>query len=314
MRKRRANQNNVVLLIVLLVVALVGINLYAAITKPQMDDVARQSAPGQFVSLSGGMVHYELSGPVNAQTVVLVHGLATPYFIWDNNVQPLLNAGYRVLRYDHYGRGFSDRPDVVYDRELYEQQLFELLHKLEITLPVYLVGESMGGAVAMTFTERHPDKVAKLALIAPAGFPVQESLAIKLVRLPILGDVLMALFGDRVVLDGVKDAFVEPDKLTGYVEKFKQQMRYAGFSRAILSTLRHLDMNNLAHTYHRVGQQYKPVLLIWGKHDQVLPFENSHRVREAIPHLEFHAIDDAGHNLGYEFHAIVNPLLLKFLD
>ncbi len=313
MRKRLSNPNTL-LFLVLLVVALVGFSIYANTLKPELDDAARQAAPGQFISLSQGMVHYEMRGPASAETVVLVHGLATPYFIWDNNVQALLSAGFRVLRYDHYGRGYTDRPDVVYDRDLYDQQLLELLSKLEITSPVHLVGESMGGAVAVTFTARHPDKVARLALIAPAGFPVKESLAIMFAKLPILGDGLMALFGDRVILEGVKEAFVDPDKLTDYEDRFKVQMGYAGFLRAILSTLRHMDMHNLVDTYQLVGRQQKPVLLLWGNKDQVLPFENSDRVRAAIPHLAFHEIDGAGHNLGYEFHKIVNPLLLEFLS
>ena len=224
-----------------------------------------------------------------------------------------MSAGFRVLRYDHYGRGFSDRPDVVYDSDLYDQQLLELLQALNIALPVDLIGESMGGAVTAVFADRHPDMVTKLALLAPAGFPIEESLPMRLAKVPILGDYLMALVGDRVVLAEVKDAFVDPEKLLQFEEKFKVPLQYAGFQRAILSTLRHMHMNSLSETYHRLGKQQKPVMLLWGRKDQVLPFANSEKVREAIPHVVFHDIASAGHNLGYEFSDIVNPLLLEFL-
>jgi pimeloyl-ACP methyl ester carboxylesterase len=302
------------LVVSLILTALVVSYLYAITSKPEIDEAARQAAPGSFISLSNGIVHYHIAGPESARTVVLVHGLATPYIIWDNNFQALVNAGFRVLRYDLYGRGFSDRPAVTYDRNLYDEQLLELLQQLDIESPVFLVGESMGGGVATIFADRHPDLVAKLALIAPVGFPVEESLAIKLAKVPVLGDYLMAVFGDRVILAGVKEAFVDPENLPQFEEKFKVQLQYAGLQQAILSTLRHMDMNGLSETYQRVGRQQKPVLLLWGDKDQVLPFANSEKVKQAIPHLEFHEIAGAGHNLGYEFSDTVNPLLLDFLS
>ena len=309
-----ALKSKALLIVVLIVLALIASYLYAINSKPELDDEARQTAPGSFIQLSRGMVHYEIAGPESARTVVLIHGLATPYFIWDNNYDALVRAGFRVLRYDHYGRGFSDRPDVVYDRDLYDQQLLELLQKLDIKPPVHLIGLSMGGAVATIFADRHPDIIDKLGLIAPAGFPIDEPLVVKLATMPILGDYLMAMVGDSVILEGVKEAFVEPDKLSAFEEKFNLPLQYAGFQRAVLSTLRNMEMNNLAETYQRVGQQQKPVLLLWGHKDNVLPFANSEKVQEAIPHLEFRDIVGAGHNLNYENPEIVNPILQEFLS
>jgi pimeloyl-ACP methyl ester carboxylesterase len=288
--------------------------IYAINSKPALDDEARQAAPGSFIQLSRGIVHYEMVGPENGDIVVLIHGLATPYFIWDHNVSALVSAGFRVLRYDHYGRGFSDRPDVTYGRDLYDQQLLELLQKLNVKLPVHLVGLSMGGAVATIFSDRHPDMVAKLCLIAPAGFPFKESLAIRLAQIPVIGDYLMAVIGDRVVLEGVKEAFVTPEQFPEFEKKFNTPLKYAGFQRALLSTMRNMDMTNLSETYQRVGKQQKPVLLLWGRKDQVLPFKHSEKVKQAIPHLVFHDIAAAGHNLNYENPEIVNPKLDAFLS
>jgi len=309
----RSSRSTTLLIVIIVVVAVAVSYIYAITSKPALDDEARQAAPGSFIQLSKGMVHYEMVGPGNAETVVLIHGLATPSFIWDHNVAALVGAGFRVLRYDHYGRGFSDRPDVVYDRDLYDQQLLELLQKLNVKLPVHLVGLSMGGAVATIFADRHSDRVARLCLIAPAGFPIEEPLVVRLAQLPVIGDYLMAVIGDRVVLEGVKDAFVDPDKLAGFEEKFNVPLQYAGFQQAVLSTLRHMDMNSLSETYRRVGKQQKPVLLLWGRKDHVLPFENSEKLKQAIPHLLFRDIAGAGHNLNYENPEIVNPMLTEFL-
>ncbi len=281
--------------------------------KEIMDETARENASGEFVSLTQGVVHYELSGPPDAQTVVMIHGFTTPYFVWDKNYNDLLEAGFRVLRYDHFGRGYSDRPDVTYDRDLYDQQLFELLKALDIRKPVCLVGLSMGGAISIIFSDRHPEQVSKICLIAPAGYPMKEPLSMKLVKMPILGELLMMTVGDRIVLEGIKIAFSKPGQISEFEEKFKVQMKYKGYTSALLSTLRHMNMNDLGDVYDRVGKQKKPVLLLWGTEDKLLPLSNSEKVRKAIPHLEFHAIDGAGHNLNYENFNEANPILTEFI-
>jgi len=303
-----------ILTVLILVMAfLIGSYFYSIGKKKALNDDDRKSVSGEFIKLSQGVVHYELTGSKTGQTVVLINGLATPCFIWDNNHDELVKAGFRVLRYDHYGRGFSDRPDVVYDINLYDHLLFELLRKLKAKMPVHLVGLSMGGAVAVTFTNRHPEMVSKVGLISPAGFPIKTPFTVKFVRVPFLGDYIMAIFGDAVLLSGIKRAFVETEKLSEYEEKFKVQMKYRGYKRALLSTIRNMHMHSLSETYKQVGKHKKPMLLIWGSKDHVLPFTNSKKVKEAIPHLEFHAIQGAGHNSNYENPEIINPLLVRFL-
>ena len=306
-------KSTILRMLILIMVLLIGSYYYSIGKKKVLSDEDRKSASGEFIKLSQGVVHYEVTGPKTGQTVVLIHGLATPYFIWDNNLDELVKAGFRVVRYDHYGRGFSDRPDVVYDINLYDQLLLELLRKLEVKMPVHLVGLSMGGAIAVTFADRHPEMVSKVGLIAPAGFPIKTPFVVKLAKVPLVGDYIMAVLGDAVLLSEIKGAFVEPQKLSEYEEKFKVQMKYRGFKRALLSTLRNMHMHSLSETYERVGKQQKPVLLIWGLKDHVLPFTNSEKVKVAIPHLKFHAIKDAGHNLNYENPEIVNPWLVRFL-
>ena len=88
-----------------------------------LDDNIRRGLPGQFIKLSDGYVHYELSGPDDGPVVILIHGFSAHYFVWDDTHPALTKAGFRVLRYDLYGRGFSDRPNVTYDEQLFDRQL-----------------------------------------------------------------------------------------------------------------------------------------------------------------------------------------------
>ena len=65
-----------------------------------------------FIDLSVGKTHYELVGPETGRTVVLLHGGTIPMWTWDRQVPALVEAGFRVLRYDMCGRGYSDSPEL----------------------------------------------------------------------------------------------------------------------------------------------------------------------------------------------------------
>ena len=275
-----------------------------------LDDAARSEAPGRFVPLSAGMTHYELAGPEEGVPVVLVHGFSVPSYIWDPTFASLASAGFRVLRYDLFGRGFSDRPDVRYDRELFDRQLAELLDALAFPRPFGLAGLSMGGPIAATFTSRHSAQVSRLALLDPVGLPIPESLSARLVKLPIFGDWLMDRVGDRVLLENLRKDMKHPDE--AYIEKFKKQMQFKGFKRALLSTMRSGVLTDATDAYTALGRLGLPVLLIWGEEDEVAPFQLHEVIRQLIPQAEFHPIPDAGHVPHLERPDVVNPLLIDF--
>lgn len=278
-----------------------------------LDAEARSFAPGEFVELPDGVTHYELAGPDDGKTVVLVHGFSTPYYIWDPTFIPLAEAGFRVLRYDLFGRGYSDRPDAVYDLDLFTRQLLDLLSALNLTLPVDLVGLSMGGAISVGVTDRQPTMIRKLGLVDPAGFPLKAPFAAQFLFASGLGEWIMSLMGDRILLLSMQGDVYQTEMPPEWVEQYRRQMQYKGFKRAILSTMRHGPLGNMADAYARVGKQEREVLLIWGRQDQTIPFEINDQVRQAIPHAEFHAIDEAGHLPHLEHPNAFNSLLIEFL-
>jgi pimeloyl-ACP methyl ester carboxylesterase len=292
---------------------LAGSYQWMVLRRPVLDENARKGIPGTFVKLSKGMVHYELAGPPEGEVVVLVHGLTTPYFIWDKTFPELVRSGFRVLRYDHYGRGFSDRPHVPHDHDLFDGQLRELISVLKLKTPVHLVGMSMGGGVCVTFTDRHPQMVSRVALISPLGFPYEEPFVRKLARVPLLGDSIMALAGEGLIKGAVKQSLYRFERFPEFMGKFEEQLRYRGYQEAILSTQRNLRFEPLMEAYARVGKQKRPMLLIWGRQDEVLPFSQNEKVKGAIPSVEFHPLDEAGHSSHYEQPEVVNPILVRFL-
>ncbi len=278
-----------------------------------LNDATRASVSGSFVKLTDGITHYELGGPESGQLVVLVHGFSIPYFIWDITFDALTSAGFRVLRFDLFGRGFSDRPHTKYNMDLFVRQLHDLLDALYFG-QVSLVGLSMGGPISTAFTVKYPERVRKLALIDPVGKQgMPLSWIYKVAFLPGISELILGLIGTDNMVKGAAGDFFDPEHVAMFQDKYRVQMQYRGFKRAILSTLRNKMVNGHPLIYDQLGKLSKPVLLFWGRQDQTLPFEQSADVVAAVPGIEFHPVENTGHIPHFEKHEIVNPILINFL-
>ncbi len=273
----------------------------------------RQKTGKDFIALPNGYTHYELVGDENAETVVLVHGFTVPNFIWEPTFHMLTEAGYRVLRYDLFGRGYSDRPNATYNLNLFANQLRNLLDALKITEPINLFGLSMGGPITSTFTARHPERVKKLTLIAPAGAATLQLPMLKLLKLPLLGELLMGLFGAKRLADGIAEDFYDPKLVAEFTEKFKPQLKISGFGRAILSTMRNDALGDNRAIYERVAETGILVLLVWGEEDKTVPFAQAEVLQTSLKHARFAPVPNSGHIPHYENADEVNPILLDFL-
>jgi pimeloyl-ACP methyl ester carboxylesterase len=280
----------------------------------ELDDQARRNAGGSFVPLPDGMTHYELANPESQHTVILVHGFSVPYFIYDPTFEFLVQAGFRALRYDLFGRGYSDRPRADYTLEFFVKQLSDLLDALRIAPPVSLVGLSMGGPIAAAFIVRNPHRADNLILIGPVGArPIELSPLLKAAKIPILADAFLGLTGTGFLVESAANDFFDPELVSHFQARYKVQMQYKGFGRAILSTIRHDMLGSFIDIYRRLGTMKKQVLMFWGRGDKTVPFEQSADLIAAIPQAEFHIVEQCGHIPHYEKPGEVNPILLEFL-
>lgn len=276
----------------------------------------RSSLPGEFVELSDGYVHYELVGPEDGEVVVLVHGFSAGSFVWDNNFDYLVGEGFRVLRYDLYGRGFSDRPNLRYDFDLFTRQLYELVHKLELTTRKFnLVGLSMGGGVCVIFTDLNPELVNRVSLIDPMGFSIggySNRILYGLMKTPGLNRLLKRYMDHEFFIESQKEDFPESMVFDNYLKKYGEQLKYKGFLRAIHSTADNLKFTGLRDAYERIGKRV-PMQLFWGEKDKTIPFHVSNEVLDAIPSIKFQPIMNAGHQPQYSHPNEVNLQLRNFL-
>jgi len=305
------------LLIAVLVIALILIALpfiTGDLETKELNDEVRKGLGLEFLQLSDGMVHYDVSGPEKGEIVVLVHGNAAPYFSWNNNMKALTNAGFKVVRYDLYGFGYSDRPDVDYSRALYDRQLMELLEKLKINTPINLVGTSQGGSISVYFAANHPEKVKKLALLSPFINILPMKAIIALIKIPGIGDYLGSVLLDRVNTNYPEKVFSNPAAIPAeYTEKYTQQLTYKGFKRARLSNLRGDSLTDFTPQYEAVSKTNIPVLLNWGTADRVIMADSIANIKNAMPSVAYHEIEGGGHLVHYENPEPVNKILVNFL-
>ncbi len=281
-------------------------------TKPlNADERKRIAAGGAYVELADGVVHYELANADASATVVLVHGFSVPYYLWDGTFETLAKEGYRVLRYDLYGRGYSDRPPLENNAALFDRQLVQLLNALRIAGPVHLVGASMGGPITAGFVCRHRGRVKSLTLIGP-GYSKGNPLPWRIMT-PVIGEYLFATQTAPRLAESQKADFKHPERFPDWAERYKPQMQYYGFRRSLLSSLRHYVTSDWSAEYACVAKSDVPVLMMWGKDDKDVPVSLTKEFQRLMPKADLMVIDDAAHVPFLEKPEIVMPAMLRHI-
>jgi len=294
-----------------LIVAAIGIYRFLDPEVNELNEAARARLGGSYIKLSDGMTHYKLQGPPDAKMVVLVHGATIPIWTWDQQVQALTKAGFRVLSYDNFGRGYSDRPAVTYDQALHLKQLRELVDKLGLTRPFDLIGISLGGGTAVNFTARYPDRVDKLVLISPLinNYKVPAYFGI-----PVFGEFLARLAGIRVISNRFASLIGNHPESEKYTRLFVEQTTYKGFQQSILSMLRNDAVGDYRPAYQIVGRQKRDVLLIRGTEDTGFTKPMVSEIQSLVPRLTFKPVEGAGHVPMFPKPKIINKLIINFLQ
>lgn len=277
-----------------------------------LDAKTRTTFNQAFIELPQGVVHYELGGPEDGEMVVLVHGFSVPSYIWEPTFEFLTRSGYRVLRFDLYGRGHSDRPDVAYTIDFFAGQVDSLTRELAVDEPFNLVGLSMGGPVTTRFTNLHPDRVRQLVLVDPMVYtPSREDIAP--LTWPLIGRYLANVYLMPRLAAGQTSDFVDRSRFPDWEDRFREQMQFRGFRRAIVSTLMEFDGPWILEQYEMLGQSGETVSMFWGREDRTVPLEHSEKLLELLPRARLTVIEQAGHLPHLERAEVFNPQLLELL-
>ncbi len=266
----------------------------------ELTDSERKKAGGEFISLPCGNTHYELKGDENGEPCVLVHGYATPYYIYDKVFDRLVAEGYRVLRYDLLGRGLSERVKADYTAAFFAAQLHELTEAIFGEKSFNLFGTSMGGSITTAFCASYPEKVKRLVLLAPAGMDsFKPPFYMHLSAIPGIGNVVFNIIGNKTLLTKCASELkhTPQDEVDYFMRSFAYSIKYKGFLKCTLSSLKNTILATKEDTkgYIKTAQTDIPVLCLWGTEDKTMPYYQAERFKEVMPAAKLVTFEGSGH-------------------
>jgi pimeloyl-ACP methyl ester carboxylesterase len=95
------------------------------------------------------------------------------------------------------------------------------------------------------------------------------------------------------MVESLAGDFFDPSEVQRFRDRYRRQMQYRGFKRAIVSTLRCKTVDGFPEVYEQLGKLAMPVLLLWGRQDRTLPIAQSEPIRRLVPRADFRIIEDS---------------------
>jgi pimeloyl-ACP methyl ester carboxylesterase len=256
------------------------------------DDAFRKTIKtGNFRELTNGYTYYQIENRFNENTLVFIHGFSVPSYIWDKTYNTAKEKGFKVVKLDLYGRGFSDNPDIDYTDELFANQVIELLQELEIKKATFL-GLSNGGRVISKLADLKPNMVEKLVYVSASSFNSHENNVNKSVS----KEEINAFIKNRypTISSGQLSDFKYPENYPLWDDKYEELLKFKGFARALISTVKNhknLDLEN-----KEISDSNKKVYTIWGDSDSVVIFNDiKGKLNKLLPNRFEYTVTNSGH-------------------
>ncbi len=234
-------------------------------------------------SISGQHLHYRSAG--QGTPLVLVHGYGVSGYLWQR-VLPYLAQHYHVFLVDLPGHGHSTYNGQWQLREM-APLLATWLRAMQFP-PIVLMGQSMGGAIAIHLAASAPELVQRLILVSAAGIPLEATLPL-LVRRSFHS--FFQLGNGNYPLELVRDVLRPRPRLFWQAA---QEMVRSDF-RAELASIT------------------QPTLIIWGERDVLLPLSLGYALQAALPHAQFATFPNCGHRPMLAAPKAFSELVLRFL-
>ena len=289
-------------------------------TTQQTQPAITEAASSRFITITEDgkplKLHYNDVG-TGDKIVVMLHGSGPGASGWANfnrNIEPLVEAGYRVILLDCPGWSKSDTIISTGSRsDLNARCLKAVLDQLGITTKVHIIGNSMGAHSAVGFALANPQSVDKLVLMGggtggPSQFVPMPTEGIKLIG---------ALYRDPTVenLKRMMNVFVyDASSLTE--ELYQQRLDNILARRDHLENfVKSLQVNpkQFSDYGHRLSEIKAKTLVIWGRDDRFVPLDVGLRVIWGIPNAEMHIFNQCGHWAQWEHAEVFNQMVREFL-
>lgn len=306
----------------LIVLALSALFVFFSVPDmPRAELVAKYAGPpSQFLTLEtgaakGAVVHYRDQGPKDGAVLVLLHGSNASLHTWEPWVKELKDE-FRIITLDLPGHGLTGPvPGDDYGQKAMTDFVAEVTAQLGIW-KFALAGNSMGGGVTARFALDYPDRLTAAVLLNAGGLPSKmqsnPGLGFLIARMPVVREIMRFVSPRSIFEGGLKQAFHVPAQVTPeMVDRYWELNRGPGMRAATLKRF----STPWDFTLREKAKDIKvPVLILWGRHDNLVPVDVGEAYRDAISGSQLIIYENAGHIPMEELPAQSAGDLRKFLN
>jgi pimeloyl-ACP methyl ester carboxylesterase len=274
----------------------------------------------KFIDIHGERIAVRDEGPRDGEAILLIHGMAGSSQTW-REIMPQLAKKYRVVAPDLLGHGQSSKPRSDYSLGAFAVGLRDLLDELGIESAT-IIGQSLGGGIAMQFLYQHPEYCDRLVLISSGGLGPDVGLVLRLLSAP-GAELVMPLIAPAPVLRagnavrswlgarGLRSprgaeiwsaysSFSDAQTRSAFLRTLRSVVDYRGQA---VSALNRLQM-----------RAEMPTLAIWGEEDTIIPVDHAYAALEARPDCRLEILPGVGHFAHVEAPVEVAGLIDEFIS
>jgi pimeloyl-ACP methyl ester carboxylesterase/putative sterol carrier protein len=272
----------------------------------------------EHITVNAGGVELSTFAFGHGPPVVLLHGLAATKLSY-LPLLPTLAERYRVIVPDLPGHGESSKPRGRYTPPYFARVVRALFDEMGLQ-ETAVIGNSMGGRIALEVVAAYPHRVNSLILLDPAAAGLPFPLYARLLGLLPTGvGAIPVPWRKRIVVTAIRQMFADPERLprAGYLaaaDEFIRIYRKGRARMALLSAMRGLIADEPQAFWDRAKRISVPTLILWGREDRLVPVGLGHRLANTIKDSRLEVLSGVGHVPQFEQPEETQRLVLGFLD
>jgi len=255
------------------------------------------AAPSTFLDDGhGGTIHYREQGRKDGPILLLIHGANGSLHTWEYMIAHLQDK-YRLISVDLYGHGLTGpNKRGVYDADAQIGAGVAVLDHLGIEKATW-VGSSMGGWISWRAALAVPQRVSSLILIDASGAQTEEKikpyLAARLMRTA-LGKAILPYVAPRfAVRSSIEENYAQEERIREKdINRYWHMARFPGNRQA---AIKRTETDREPEKWSEAGDIFQPALILWGRHDRVIPVSHGHEFDSKLPQSKLIIYEDAGH-------------------
>ena len=278
--------------LVYLLVGIILIGKYIVTPDKTFEELAPKyaAAPSKFMTLNRIKIHYRDEGV--GTPIVLIHGTGASLHTWNDWTKDLVKD-YRVIRLDLPAYGLTGQdPQKRYSSKDYVDLLDAFLSELKVD-QFHLAGNSLGGLISWLYASYYPEKVEKLILLDPSGFPFKNTpMVIKMAKTPVLNNFIRYVTPRSFIEKNIKEVYYDPSLIkASTLDRYYDLTLFEGNRDAFIDRA-YIEREDYR---DRLSLIKAPTLILWGENDAWIPVSDAPKFKAAIENAQVVIMTETGH-------------------